>query len=67
MEKDIEIKIVDQLSDNYSYIIYSLNKKEALIVDPAESKPIIKYLQKNNLSLEGIPPDKKLVSLPILV
>ena len=54
MEKDIEIKIVDQLSDNYSYIIYSLNKKEALIVDPAESKPIIKYLQKNNLSLEGI-------------
>ena len=44
MVKDIEIKIVDQLSDNYSYLIYSLNKKEALIVDPAESKPIIIYL-----------------------
>ncbi len=54
MVKDIEIKIVDQLSDNYSYIIYSLNKKEALIVDPAESKPIIKYLKRKNLSLEGI-------------
>lgn len=54
MVKDIEVIIINQLSDNYSYIVYSLNNKEALIIDPAESKPIIECLNKNKLSLKGI-------------
>ena len=50
----INIQIINQLSDNYSYIIFSLEKKKAIVVDPAESKPIIKFIEKNNLSLIGL-------------
>ena len=50
----IKIKIINQLSDNYTYVIYNSKDKIALVVDPAESKPIIEYLQKNNLLLVGI-------------
>ena len=51
---DIKIKIINQLSDNYSYVIYSINTKEALVIDPAESIPIIKFLRTNNLKLESL-------------
>ena len=54
MALDIQVKIVNQLTDNYSYIIYSLTEKEAIVVDPAESQPILEYLEKNNLSLKAI-------------
>ena len=49
---EIKIKTIHQLSDNYSYIIISTNEKKAIVVDPAESKPIIEFLIKKNLSLE---------------
>ena len=51
---NIEVAIINQLSDNYSYIIYSPKIKTALIIDPAESKPLIDFLKKNDLSLQGI-------------
>ena len=54
MSDNIEVAIINQLSDNYSYIIYSAKIKKALIVDPAESKPLIDYLIKKDLSLQGI-------------
>ena len=54
MTSNIEVAIINQLSDNYSYIIYSSKIKKALIVDPAESKPLMVFLKKNNLSLQGI-------------
>ena len=54
MSNNIEVAIINQLSDNYSYIIYSAKIKKALIVDPADSKPLIDYLIKNDLSLQGI-------------
>ena len=44
---NIEVAIINQLSDNYSYIIYSPKIKTALIIDPAESKPLIGFLKKN--------------------
>ena len=50
----ITVKIINQLSDNYSYIVYSNHTKKALIVDPAESRPIIDFITKNNLTLEGL-------------
>ena len=40
---EIKIKIINQLIDNYSYLIYDINSKEALLVDPAEANPIIKF------------------------
>ena len=48
-EKKIHVEVIPQLKDNYSYIIFSLKDKLAIIIDPAESKSIIKYIKKNNL------------------
>lgn len=36
------------LEDNYSYLIYGTDPKQALLVDPSEGKPLIEYLSKNH-------------------
>lgn len=54
MSSNINVAIINQLSDNYAYVIYSSKIKKALIVDPAESKPLINFLNNNELSLQGI-------------
>ena len=53
MEK-IKIKIINQLQDNYSYILQLKDFPYVTIIDPAESKPHLEYLKKNNLSIENI-------------
>ena len=50
----VEIKIIKQLTDNYSYVIYCNKSFEALIVDPSEPKPILNFLDSHNLNLKGI-------------
>lgn len=50
----IKIKIVNQLNDNYSYVVYSEDKKNALIIDPSEPKPILKFLESQKLLVKGI-------------
>ena len=50
----MEVKIIPQLVDNYSYIIFSQKNFRALIVDPSEPEPILSFLKEKNLSLEGI-------------
>ena len=52
--KKIKIKILNQLKDNYSYILGSKNSSYVSIIDPAESKSHLDYLKNNNLSLENI-------------
>ena len=52
--KNLEIKIINQLNDNYSYLIHNSKSSEATIIDPAESKGHINYLIKNNLSLNHV-------------
>ena len=47
------VKIINQLKDNYSYILHN-NKGDASIIDPAESLPIIKYVNENNLIINDI-------------
>ena len=54
MTKNIQVEIIPQLKDNYSYVIYSKNTKKALVLDPAEPKKIFDFLNSKNLSLEGI-------------
>ena len=49
----ISIKIINQLKDNYSFILYN-NNKDALVIDPAESYPIIQYTNKINLNIKDI-------------
>ena len=53
-DPQIKVKIIPQLKDNYSYVIYSDEKKLAAIIDPAESTSIIDFIQKKNLTIETI-------------
>lgn len=50
----INIKIVNQLKDNYSYILYKIDNNLATIIDPAESQNHLDFLSQNNLILENI-------------
>ena len=37
----MEIKIVNQLSDNYSYVLYNDIDRKTIVIDPADEIPII--------------------------
>lgn len=50
--ESITVDTIPQLKDNYSFIIK--NKNNAVLVDPAESIPIIKLIENNNLNLIAI-------------
>ncbi len=50
----MKIEIIPCLKDNYSYIIIDPKNKNTCVVDPSESKPIINFLEKNNLQLNYI-------------
>ncbi len=49
----LNVKVINQLKDNYSFILYN-DKRKASVIDPAESLPIIEYIKKNNLKIEDI-------------
>lgn len=48
------IHAIPILSDNYVWTIIEPNSKSAMIVDPGEAKPVLKYLRDNDLNLVGI-------------
>ena len=50
----MKIEIIPCLKDNYSYLIIDQNRNYACVVDPSESEPIIKYLDKNKINLKFI-------------
>ena len=50
----MEVIIVPCLNDNYSYLIFDENNKNACVIDPSESVPIIKIIEKNKLRLKYI-------------
>jgi len=56
----MKIEIIPCLKDNYSYIIIDLKNNNTCVVDPSESKPIINFLEKNNLQLNYILKDLKM-------
>ena len=43
----MKIEIIPCLKDNYSYLIIDEKNKNACIVDPSESQPIINFLENN--------------------
>jgi len=47
----MKIEIISCLKDNYSYVIIDEKNKKTCVVDPSESKPIVNFLEKNNLNL----------------
>ena len=50
----MNIEIIKCLQDNYSYLIIDKTNKNACVVDPSESKPIINFIEKNNINLKYI-------------
>ena len=54
MTEGIQVEIIPQLKDNYSYIVYSNVKKLAIVIDPADAEPIIEFINNNNIVLSGI-------------
>ena len=50
----MKVEIIPCLKDNYSYAIIDEKNKKTCVVDPSESKPIINFLEKNNLKLNYI-------------
>ena len=51
---EIKVEIINQLSDNYSYIIFNNINSSSIVVDPSEDEKIIKVLKKKKLELEYI-------------
>ena len=50
----ISVEIINQLNDNYSYLISSNENNSSIIIDPAESNKILDVLKKNKLNLNYI-------------
>ena len=50
----LSVEIINQLSDNYSYIIYKNNSNSSIVIDPAEAEKIINLLRKKKLNLDYI-------------
>ena len=50
----MKIKIIKCLQDNYSYLIIDETSMNACVVDPSEAKPIIDFIENNNINLKYI-------------
>jgi len=50
----MEVKIIPCLNDNYSYLIFDKNNKNACVIDPSESKPVIKAIEDNKVKLKYV-------------
>ena len=50
----MKIEIIPCLKDNYSYLVIDEKKNIACAIDPSEAKPIIDYIENNNIILKFI-------------
>ena len=50
----MKIQIIKCLQDNYSYLIIDENNLNACVIDPSEAKPIIDFVESNNIKLKYI-------------
>ena len=50
----MKVEIIPCLQDNYSYLIIDESNKTACIIDPSEAKPIINFIEKENINLKYI-------------
>ena len=50
----MKIEIIKCLKDNYSYLIIDEVNKNACVIDPSEAKPIIKFIENNEINLKFI-------------
>lgn len=50
----MNVIVVPCLHDNYSYIIFDERSREAAVVDPSEAGPVLRELEKQQLSLQAV-------------
>jgi hydroxyacylglutathione hydrolase len=50
----MQIERIPALSDNYIFLLYSLERKIAAVVDPAEAEPVLKFLRQIDVELVAI-------------
>ena len=50
----MKIEIIKCLQDNYSYLIIDEKNKNACVVDPSEAKPVINFIENNQIKLKYI-------------
>ena len=50
----MKVEIIKCLKDNYSYLLINEKNKNACVIDPSESKPIIDFVEKKNINLKFI-------------
>ena len=50
----MKVIVVPCLHDNYSYIIFDEQNHEAAVVDPSEAWPVLRELEKHQLSLQAV-------------
>ncbi len=50
----IFVEVINQLCDNYSYLIFNKINASSIIIDPAEDKKIVSILNKKKLKLDYI-------------
>ena len=50
----MKVEVIPCLQDNYSYLIIDKINNTACVIDPSESKPIINFLEKENINLKYI-------------
>ena len=50
----MRVEIISCLEDNYSYLIIDKSNNTACVVDPSEAKPIINFIEKENINLKYI-------------
>ena len=48
----VSVEIINQLNDNYSYLISSKENNSSIIIDPAEADKILDILKKKKLILD---------------
>ncbi len=50
----MKVKIIKCLEDNFSYLIIDETTQIACVIDPSESKPIINFIENQNINLKYI-------------
>ena len=50
----MKIEIIKCLEDNFSYLLINEKNSDACVVDPGESKPVLKFIEDNKINLKYI-------------
>eukprot|EP01080_Neovahlkampfia_damariscottae_P013063 gene13063-8271_t len=52
--KEIELLCFAILSDNYTFVLHDVSTKSITTIDPADPRPLIKFIEENKLNLTSI-------------